>query len=128
MATWPVTGATDWNAKMLAFLAVSFNTDGTLKLLAALPKAWVSFNSAGTVQESYNVTSVVRNAEGQFTITWDTDFAAATYAVIASAGETQIAGVRTGTIAAGSVQIWTSSHAGVATDPVWCSVTAYGAQ
>lgn len=31
MATWPVNGDTDWNTKMLAYLAVSFNTDGTPK-------------------------------------------------------------------------------------------------
>ena len=31
MANWPATGDTDWNAKMLAYLAISLNTDGTPK-------------------------------------------------------------------------------------------------
>ena len=29
MATWPANGDTDWNAKMLAYLAIGHNTDGT---------------------------------------------------------------------------------------------------
>jgi len=29
MATWPANGDTDWNTKMLAYLAVEHNTDGT---------------------------------------------------------------------------------------------------
>lgn len=45
MATWPASGDTDWNTKMLAFLAVSFNTDGT-------PKASVFGFSAYTNQDS----------------------------------------------------------------------------
>ena len=29
MASWPVAGETDWNTKMLAYLAIEHNTDGT---------------------------------------------------------------------------------------------------
>ncbi len=29
MATWPSSGDTDWNTKMLAYLAIEHNTDGT---------------------------------------------------------------------------------------------------
>lgn len=29
MAEWPASGVTDWNTKMLAYLAVGHNTDGT---------------------------------------------------------------------------------------------------
>lgn len=29
MATWPATGDTDWNTKMLAYLAIEHDTDGT---------------------------------------------------------------------------------------------------
>lgn len=90
--------------------------------------AWVSFNSAGTKQESYNVYDVYKTDTGKFTIVWDTDFASNTYAIIATAGETQIAGPRVGTITKSQVEIWVSSHAGAPTDPVWCSVLALGAQ
>ena len=31
MATWPANGETDWNTKMLAYLAIGHNTDGTHK-------------------------------------------------------------------------------------------------
>ena len=38
MAEWPASGVTDWNTKMLAYLAISHETDGTMKS-AALTQA-----------------------------------------------------------------------------------------
>ena len=46
MATWPATGETDWNTKMLAYLAVEHATDGT-------------HNKAGMVRQIVNVQSGV---------------------------------------------------------------------
>lgn len=36
MATWPANGETDWNTAMLAWLAVSFNANGTLSDITKL--------------------------------------------------------------------------------------------
>lgn len=46
-------------------------------------KAWVSFESVGTlsVKDSYNVTSVTDNGEGDFTVNFDNNFANTGYAI-----------------------------------------------
>jgi hypothetical protein len=46
----------------------------------SLVKAWVSCDSSGTILDSFNVTSVVRNSAGDYTISWDTNFANSNYA------------------------------------------------
>jgi hypothetical protein len=45
-------------------------------------KAWINFDSTGTIsiRDSFNVTSITDNGVGDFTITWDTDFADVNYA------------------------------------------------
>lgn len=44
-------------------------------------KGWVTFNGSGgaEIQDSFNVISVVRNSVGDYTITWDVDFATTAY-------------------------------------------------
>lgn len=45
-------------------------------------KAWVNYNHSGAaVRDSFNVSSVTDGGTGHFTPIWDTDFAAADYAV-----------------------------------------------
>lgn len=42
----------------------------------AVIKGWIQFNgSTMAIQDSFNVSSVAKNAEGDYTINWDTDFA-----------------------------------------------------
>lgn len=56
-------------------------------------KAWGNAQSDGTLLDSFNVTSVVRDTTGKWTITWATDFANANYAcVIVPFGDTTAAG------------------------------------
>ena len=47
-------------------------------------KAWVSFTSSGTIQSSYNVTSVSKTATGRYTINFTTAMADTNYAVVAT--------------------------------------------
>lgn len=50
----------------------------------AMAKAWLRWTVSGTtytIQDSYNVESLVRNAQGQLTVTFTTPFANAHYAV-----------------------------------------------
>ena len=47
MADWPADGDTNWNAAMLAFLAVSFNTDGTPKSSVFGLSAYTNLDSDG---------------------------------------------------------------------------------
>lgn len=44
MATWPATGDADWNTKMLAYLAVEHNTDGTHNISQIAAKMYLSAN------------------------------------------------------------------------------------
>jgi len=46
-------------------------------------KGWINFNGTGTIaiNDHYNVSSITDNGTGDYTITWDTDFANANYAV-----------------------------------------------
>lgn len=50
---------------------------------AEIVKAWVAFTgSTGVILDSHDVTSVVRNSTGDWTITWETDFVDTTYAIV----------------------------------------------
>jgi hypothetical protein len=46
-------------------------------------KGWISFNGTSTIaiNDEYNVSGIVDNGEGDYTITWDTAFANANYAI-----------------------------------------------
>ena len=67
-------------------------TKGLMPIGAA--QAHVAFDASGAaafaypadVSSSFNVSNIVRNSAGNFTITWDSAFADANYTVIASAG------------------------------------------
>lgn len=71
-------------------------------------KAWVKFNSAGTVAASYNTTSVTDNGTGDWTVNIATDMSSANYAGVAFGGRS---GASTGmsynvvAMAAGTFQI-----------------------
>ncbi len=53
-------------------------------------KAWCYFNgtqaSPITPLASYNVTGIVKNSTGNYTITWETDFSSANYCVVVGTG------------------------------------------
>lgn len=57
-------------------------TPGRFHRHPASPKAWLSCDAAGNLQQSYNITSLTDTGTGVVTITIATDFAAATFAVI----------------------------------------------
>jgi len=58
-----------------------------------LIKAWINFNGTGTIaiSDSYNVTSITDNGTGDYTITWDVDFAGVNYSVTGLTDDYQIA-------------------------------------
>lgn len=102
------------------------------------PKAWVNFigrdtNGAATISSAFNVSSVTRIAAGQYTITYQRSFAAASnYAVLGSAflfGNSAIVmghvNVPTPTDA---TVIFFNSTNNVGADPHECMVTVMGNQ
>ena len=59
-------------------------------------KAWVKFNPAGTIQASYNVTSVSDGGTGTHTVNWATDFSSADYALAYSLQQSSTLNLRCG--------------------------------
>lgn len=97
----------------------------------AVVKAWIHFNGTGTIaiDDSFNVTSIIDDGTGMYSIYWDTDFANANYCVVGFCGvngegeNTLVQGM-----AAGSIQILTDTPAGdVANSSIVC-VIAIGEQ
>ncbi len=109
MATKPTPGGSDgtYGTELNAFLDESLASDGKIKTEAlqtdatapvadaavankkyvdsgaeSVIKAWATFAGTGSVQDSFNVTSVNKDSTGTYTITWATDFTNSTYCVI----------------------------------------------
>lgn len=63
------------------------NGSNVLPGSSQLVKGWVNFNGTGTVaiNDSYNVSSIVDDGVGLYTIVWDEDFGSADYALSGSA-------------------------------------------
>lgn len=89
----------------------ALNAAGTAPIYAC--RAWVKFDGAGTIIAAGNVTSVTRNAAGDFTVNFTTAMPDANYAVAASGKfdsgasnvDTPICGPFRGPGAAGSVRV-----------------------
>ena len=90
-------------------LAVSIADDGTLKTKIK----WVKFQgSNGTILADEGVNTVVRNATGDYTITWDVAFSNANYAVVANCEDDAStrntdSSIKQASQAAGSIVIYT---------------------
>ena len=99
-------------------------------------QAWVNFNGKETiaVNDSYNVSTVVDNAVGKYTINWDTDFADTNYCCVFGASTTSAGGgpnlvcIEDGTKAVGSIQINVTNAADGDVDTGDISVVAFGRQ
>lgn len=93
-------------------------------------KGWVRFDGdvgvgAISPDDSFNITSVAKNSEGNYTITWDTDFANANYCVVASSS---VFHTLVGTPTTGTVVILTFDGDRVAQDAAFIHVMAIGDQ
>jgi hypothetical protein len=93
--------------------------------------AWIRFNMAtDAIVASFNVSSITDEATGFDTIVWDTDFASADYAVVASGVETGVAinTVACDNYAASQCLILCRDLFNINTDGTLVSVIAFGAQ
>lgn len=95
-------------------------------------KAWVKFNSTGTISASYNVTSVTQNGTGDYTINFTTAFSSANYVICGFAHKTgeqpYITGGANFSQAVGSVRINVYSPGTGLLDPTNAHVIALGDQ
>lgn len=72
-------------------------SDNMDSAVAAGLKAWVNFNGVNTpptIRDSYNVSSVTRNATGDYTINFSTAFASTNYLGTCMVSEDTASGVR----------------------------------
>ncbi len=113
-------------------------TPGRQQYHPSAAKAWVYFTVSGTtvtVQASYNVSSVVRNSTGNYTVNFTTAFSSANYGVSNCMG-VNVANTFSlflrdnGTRAAGSYQFTTIQidNTGTVDDPARCSLSFFGDQ
>lgn len=98
-------------------------------------KGWIKFDGTGTVAitSSYNVTSITDNSAGNYTVTWDTDFADDDYCYVCAGGNDDNSG-ETSTYATpqdqgtGYCRIVVNADTGTDTDVQAVYVMAVGAQ
>lgn len=91
-----------------------------IKHSPGVAKAWVKFDSSGTVNASYNVSSVTDNSTGLWTVNWNTDFSSVNYVAVPGwrddndKVEFQVSG---GSQAAGTYEFKMVNGGGSFTDP-----------
>ena len=90
-------------------------------------KAWALVESDGTLTNSYNVTSSVKDNTGEYTVTWDTNFAAGTYIVVGSTRSTSFRNLVIPTTIVGSCTIFIRDEDSIKIDSRFM-VMAIGAQ
>jgi hypothetical protein len=113
-------------------------TDGTAELSGrvinnGVIKAWLNFDGDdANIRASFNVTGVVRNEAGKYTITWATDFADTNYVVVGICGDAAGQGTVTfwddAPLAVGSCVIRTVTAAGGVADYNNVHIMAIGNQ
>jgi hypothetical protein len=79
----PAIGSVNWGTDVNNNWTTLENAINAIQAVAV--RAWVSFGPTGTINASYNVTSVVRNTFGDYTINFTTAMPSANYAVVGSA-------------------------------------------
>jgi hypothetical protein len=99
--------ASNMNALQENFTAVATGSTGA-PVVPGMTKAWVSFSSVGSIYDSENVSSVVRNQLGEYTITWSVPFSGhygVTFGgyVAGSSGDPSVRNFRAFPVSSGSV-------------------------
>lgn len=81
--------ATTAQLNYVAGVTSAIQTQLNARPTASIAKAWVVFNgNTGVIDDSYGVTSVVRNSIGNYSITWSTAFTTTRYCLQATCGDT----------------------------------------
>jgi hypothetical protein len=102
-------------------------TPGRQQYHPSAAKGWVRAANDGTIQGSYNVSSVADTGTGQLTVSWNVDFSSSAYACTVST----INGSRYSNLtsqAAGSIVLQAMDHNGNLADPSAYCASAFGDQ
>lgn len=105
-------------------------SDGTSWTSAANPqylKAWVNFDSAGSIRGSFNVSTVTRNGTGDYTINFTNALADTNYCVTGTSGSAGNFPASLGPLALSttSVQVLTNQHNSGAVDRTFNMVAIF---
>lgn len=106
-------------------------TPGRQQFHPSAVKGWAKWQVDGTIDASYNVTSITDTGTGDFTVNWATDFSSANYAAgFASQddGPYLIAQILATGFAAGATRVQVRNSSGTNTDPNRCMAWAMGDQ
>ena len=106
-------------------------TPGRQQYHPSAAKAWIKCDIAGTINASYNVTSITDTGAGDVLVTWATDFTSGNYCANASFESSVALAIRISstTLSGGSIQIQTYTvDTPALTDPVTYCVAAFGDQ
>ena len=95
--------------------------------VASRCKAWATVASDGTLLDSFNVTSSAKTDDGDYTITWDTDFSTNNYAVVVSCDTENRFFINPHTKAVGTCKVTIQNNSGSSTDLEF-SIIAFGTQ
>lgn len=105
-----------------------YSPGGVPRVASLIPVAWVRFSVTGgvvTIQQSFNISTVVRTSAGVFTVNYG---GALTNATNCYEITQNVAGfVSYGTETNSSVVVNTANVSNIATDPGTCSVVIHGA-
>ena len=97
----------------------------------ARARGWAYIDTNGTILASYNVSGVVRNGTGDYTVSWDTDFASANYGIMVSsyptATEVTIANIVAQAAGNTQVKVYRSFETATVADTKFM-IVAFGAQ
>lgn len=97
-------------------------------------RGWINLDGTGTIaiNDSFNVSGIVDDGTGTYTITWDLDFANANYAIAAfgadDTDDIHVTNVAIANYTAGSVQVRGVNSANNVEDASIISIIAIGAQ
>jgi len=104
-------------------IATNYVVDGSAK-------AWVNFNGTGTIaaRDSLNLSSLTDNTTGDYTASWSSALANASYSALYGAGVVAVisAQERLHTIAAGSYRIEMNEDNSAATDSSYVMLGIHG--
>jgi len=100
----------------------------------SIVKGWINFDGTGTIsiRDSYNVSSIVDEGTGKYTVYWDTDFANVNYSWVGTPSTIGTSIALDTTFATyqlvGSIQIAVSNTAGARADRDYIGIIAIGDQ
>lgn len=101
-----ITGVASQADQETATSIVTAVTPGRQKYHPSAAKAWVQHDGTGVIAGSYNITSVIKNSTGDYTVTLTVPFSNENYSISSQAQSVGLYGYKdTGTFTASAIQL-----------------------